>query len=308
MPLPPLTDPADRRERVLALAKAAPAVGFLGSTLLLLNATQTLSTALLPVSPRSFRAFNRWVADRWWGWCVTLAQRMNGTRLVVTGDDVPPRENAIVVLNHQDMPDITFLMDFARSKGRLGDLKWIVKDPIKYVPGVGWGMLFLDCVFVKRNWAADARSIEQTFAKLCSHDIPVWLVSFSEGTRLTPEKLARSQAHARERGLPEPRHVLVPRTKGFVATVQGLRSHVDAVYDATLGYEMGVPTLWQFTKGYVRRAHLHVKRYPIATLPADVDRLAGWLLDRFGEKDELLEHFYRHGAFPCSSEGAKTSR
>jgi len=293
-----LRDPTDRRQRARALAKTAPVVGFLSSTLLLANGIQTLSTALLPFSPRSFRAFNRWAANTWWGWCVTAGKQLHGAHLVLTGDDVPPRENAIVVLNHQNMPDITFLMDFARSKDRLGDLKWVVKDPIKYVPGVGWGMLFIDCVFVKRNWAADVQSIAQTFAKLRDHDIPVWLISFSEGTRLTAEKLARSQAYAREHGLPVLRHVLVPRTKGFVATVQGLRSHVDAVYDLTLGYERGVPTLWQFVKGYAPRAHLHVKRHPIATLPTEAEDLAGWLHDRFREKDELLEHYYRQGSFP----------
>ena len=61
------------------------------------------------------------------------------------------------------MADITFLMDFAYRKGRLGDMKWMVKDIIKYVPGVGWGMLFLDCIFVKRDWTTDKESIRKTF-------------------------------------------------------------------------------------------------------------------------------------------------
>ena len=298
MPLPPLTDPKDPRTRLLALAKAAPASSLLFGSLLGINAAQTLSTALIPFSPRSFRVFNRWAANTWWGWCVTVAQQMNDSRLVLTGDDVPMRENAIVVLNHQNMPDITFLMDYARQKGRLGDMKWIVKDPIKYFPGVGWGMLFIDCVFVKRDWASDKESIRRTFGKLRDNDIPVWLISFSEGTRLTPEKLARSQRYAEEHGLYAPRHVQVPRTKGFVATVEGLRDHVEAVYDLTLGYKQGVPTLWQFIKGYVPRAHLHVRRYTIDTVPTDPEELSDWLLERFREKDELLEHYYDKGVFP----------
>jgi 1-acyl-sn-glycerol-3-phosphate acyltransferase len=208
------------------------------------------------------------------------------------------RENAIVISNHQQMPDITFLMDFARRKDRLGDLKWIVKDIIKYVPGVGWGMLFLDCVFVKRTWTDDQESIRQTFARIVDNDVPVWLISFSEGTRITPEKLARSQAYAREHGLPEPRHVLVPRTKGFVATVLGLRDHVKAVYDVTIGYEGGVPTLTQFIKGYVPRAHMHVRRHPIETLPRDEDGLAAWVVQAFRDKDDLMEQYYQRGTFP----------
>jgi 1-acyl-sn-glycerol-3-phosphate acyltransferase len=297
MPLPPLPEPEDPRTRAVALAKATPTVGFLMGSLLGFNAAQTLSTALIPVSPGTFRRFNRWAADTWWGWCVTGSKVLNGVELVVTGDEVPPRENAIVVVNHQNMPDITFLMDFARRKGRLGDMKWIVKDPIKYVPGVGWGMLFIDCVFVKRDWTADKESILATFSKLREQDIPVWLLSFSEGTRFTAEKLERSRAYAREHGLYEPRHTLVPRTKGFVATVHGLRDHVDAVYDLTLGYEQGVPTLWQFIRGFAPRAHLHVRRHPIETLPADDAGLGQWLLERFREKDERLERYYRDGCF-----------
>jgi 1-acyl-sn-glycerol-3-phosphate acyltransferase len=297
MPLPPLRDPDELSQRVLATARTAPIAGFLVGSLLGLNAAQTLSTALLPFAPKAFRRFNRWAANTWWGWCVTGSRVVNDAYLEVTGDDVPMRENAIVVVNHQNMPDITWLLDFARQKDRLGDLKWIVKDPIKYVPGVGWGMLFLDCVFVKRDWMSDQASIRRTFAKLRDDDIPVWLVSFSEGTRITPEKLAASQAYAREHGLFVPRHVLIPRTKGFAATVQGLRDHVAAVYDLTLGYEGSVPTLGQFIKGYAPRAHLHVRRHAIETLPADDEGIGAWLLARFQEKDERLERFYQTGRF-----------
>ena len=96
------------------------------------------------------------------------ARRVHGIHAVVTGDAVPPRENAIVVANHQQMPDITFLMMWAREKDRLGDLKWVVKDVIKYVPGVGWGMAFIDCVFVKRDWTADRASIERHLSSCSS--------------------------------------------------------------------------------------------------------------------------------------------
>ena len=300
MPLPPLKDPEDRRVRALALARAVPISGFLMGTLLWINAAQTLSTVLIPIAPQAFRRFNRWAAGFWWGLCVTISKRVNDVKLVITGDDVPMRENAVVVINHQNMPDITFLMDYARSKERLGDMKWMVKDPIKYVPGVGWGMLFLDCVFVKRDWAKDRASVLATFARLRDNDVPVWLLSFSEGTRFTQAKSDRSREYAREHGLHEPRHTLVPRTKGFVATVVGLRDHVDAVYDLTLGYEEGVPTLWQYIKGFSNRAHLHVRRHPIHTLPEDEEGLSDWLTDRFREKDDLLEQYYATGSFPTS--------
>jgi 1-acyl-sn-glycerol-3-phosphate acyltransferase len=298
MPLPPLPDPDDRAARVSGFVRAVPVSAFLFSTLLAFNAAQTASLAVRPVSPRAFRKFNRWAANTWWGWCVTGAEMLHGTRIIVTGDHVPPRENALVLANHQQMPDITFLMAYARSKDRLGDMKWFAKDIIKYVPGVGWGMWVLDCPFVKRDWAKDRESIDRTFARICQDRIPVWLITFPEGTRITPDKAERSRQYAREHGLPQWDHVLVPRTKGFVATVHGLRGHLDAIYDVTIGYERGVPTLWQFVKGFARVAHLHVRRHPMDDMPDEDESLTAWLIDRFDEKNGLLDAFYRDGKFP----------
>ncbi len=298
MPLPPLTEPPGRLRRAGDTVRATvlSAIGL--AALIVINAAQTVSLVLLPISRCSFRRFNRWCADTWWGACVVAAEKLNRTRLVITGAELPEHENAIVVANHQQMPDITTLMALARSKRRLGDLKFFVKKALKWVPGIGWGMQFINCPFIDRDWTADRERIARTFGTLTRERIPLWLVSFVEGTRVTPEKIAASQAYARERGLATLEHVLLPRTKGFVASVQGLGRHVAAVYDVTIGYVEGVPTLWQFVKGRVQEVHVHVRRFPIDELPRLEAELASWLHDRFEEKDGLLAHFYSHGAFP----------
>lgn len=297
MPLPPLPDPSRAAERLSGLARAVPVSAFLFSSLLAMNAAQTASLVVRPFSRTSFRKFNRWAAETWWGWCVTSAEVLHDVRQDMSGDDVPPRENALLFANHQQMTDIPFLMAYARTKERLGDLKWFAKDIIKYVPGVGWGMWFLDCPFLKRDWASDRASIEKTFARITEDRLPVWFVTFPEGTRLTEAKADASRRYAEEHGVTPMRHVLIPRTKGFVASIQGLRNHLDAVYDVTIGYERGVPTLWQYINGLVKRAHMHVRRYPVQALPEDDDALATWLLDRFRAKDALLDGYYRTGRF-----------
>lgn len=304
MPLPPLSDPAGTRTRIVRLAKAIPVTVLGFASLLVFNAAQTASLALLPFSRRAFRRFNRWCANSWWGACVVASQRLNGTRLVVTGEDLPADEDALVLSNHQDMPDIVALMTLARSKRRLGDLKFFVKHALKWVPGVGWGMQFISCPFVRRDWTTDRERIRHTFDTLVRERIPVWLVSFAEGTRSTPEKLRANAAWAVERGLEATRHVLIPRTKGFVATIDGLGDHLDAVYDVTIGYEVGVPTLWQYINGSVKRIHVHVRRFPIESLPQLEHELRDWLLTRYREKDALLEHYYTHGAFPAEAEAS----
>ncbi|MCU0234962.1 MAG: lysophospholipid acyltransferase family protein [Thermoanaerobaculales bacterium] len=209
-------------------ASALLAAGF--TTLLGFNLVMVASLLLLPFSRRACRAVTRWCADTWWGWCVSAAELAYGVRIEITGDDVPPRENALLIVNHQQMVDIPVLMKLARTKGRLGDMKYFIKREFKWFPGMGWGLQMLDAVFVARDWAADRERIGRTFARLVDGRVPMYLVSFAEGTRFTLAKLAGAQAYAREHGLPVPRHTLVPRTKGVVASIDGLRSHLDAVY------------------------------------------------------------------------------
>jgi 1-acyl-sn-glycerol-3-phosphate acyltransferase len=301
MPLAPLPEPDEKLRRFKGIFVGTIVSALLFATLLLLNILQTASLAIKPFSPKGFRRANRWMANTWWGWCALAAERLYGTAVIVSGDDVPARENAIVILNHQEMADITVIFSFARAKERLGDLKWFVKDILKYVPGVGWGMLFLDCPFIKRDWTADREYIHGVFENILHNDVPVWLMTFVEGTRLRPEKIARSQAYAEQHGKMPLQHVLTPRTKGFVASVQALRGHVEAVYDVTIGYVDGVPTLWQWTKGYVPRVHLNVRRYAMDRMPEGSDALTSWLHERFQEKDLLLDHYYRHGLFPAGT-------
>ena len=152
MPLEPLNDTAGILKRLGRWFRTVPltAAGF--SSLIGFNLLQTLSLTLKPVSRRAFRRINRWCANTWWGVCVVSVERINGTRLVLSGTDVPERENALVIANHQQMSDIPTIMAYALRKHRLGDLKFFVKQAIKWVPGVGWGMQFIDCPFIKRNW------------------------------------------------------------------------------------------------------------------------------------------------------------
>ncbi len=278
---------------------AAAAVVFYGGTILVINAIQMLSLVVRPFSLSAFRAINRFVADLWWGWCVVGAEKVFGVEPVFTGDEIPMHENAIVFANHQQMPDILVVMMLARRKDRLGDMKWFVKEPLKYVPGVGWGMQFLDCLFVKRDWLADKRKILTTFEKFLKYRIPIWLITFVEGTRITPAKQEKSQNYARRRNLPRLQHVMSPKTRGFTAAVEGLGSHIQAVYDITIGYEGGIPRIHHIVRGLVNRVHIDVRRFPVDALPNGEPELAAWLHQRFVRKDEILGQLFHSGRFPA---------
>ena len=276
----PLAEPAELSARALGLLKGLISAPVLFLSVLVCNVLQMSSLVFWPFSRRLVRKLNREIANTWWSACDLWAEHWWKIDIVIVGDEIPHGENALVLSNHRTMADITTLFRLARRKGRLGDMKWFVKDILKYVPGVGWGMVFLDCIFLKRDWNHDHRSLERTFGKFKREEIDLWAISFVEGTRLRPHKLQRSQSYAAEHGLPRLEHLLLPRTKGFVATVQGLGGHMDAVYDVTIGYEGGFPSLWQWAKGYVRRVHLHVRRFPRGELPKSDGDLGQWLFAR----------------------------
>ncbi|HJL43082.1 MAG TPA: lysophospholipid acyltransferase family protein [Myxococcales bacterium LLY-WYZ-16_1] len=280
-----------------ALGRGSAALTF-GYLIGVVNPLQMLSLAVRPFSATAFREFNRSCARHVWGLWVLVAEFQNRIELRFSGDPIGVRENSLVLPNHQSIADVMVLLSYGWRAGRLGDMKWFVKDPIKYVPGPGWGMRFLDCIYVKRNWAQDEGQIHRLFDKFKREQIPLMLVSFLEGTRKTPAKHRASREFAQSRGLYVPEHTMVPRTKGFAATLSGLRDHLDAVHDVTIAYPQGVPTLFDCFEGRVGRVDVHVRRHPAAGLPADFEALSRWAFDRFREKDELLEHHRRHGAFP----------
>jgi lysophosphatidic acid acyltransferase/lysophosphatidylinositol acyltransferase len=164
---------------------------------------------------------------------------------------------------------------------------------------------FLVCVFVI---FFPPKTIEETFKNLRTTGLPFWMLSHVEGTRINLQKLAESQDYAKKNDLPILEYSLLPRTKGFVATVQGLRDKLDAVYDVTILYQNkktgkteGVkgPNLFEaILRKASSNAHIHVRRYPIQSLPKDDLQLSKWCLDRWKEKDQLIKDFQKSGHFP----------
>jgi hypothetical protein len=143
----------------------------------------------------------------------------------------------------------------------------------------------------------------------CKHPVDIslanslpGLISFSESTRYTPKKYEETKIWCKENHRPIPKHLLYPRTKGFVTTVQHLRKakHVKAVYDMTIAYSrhnkfLKAPTIWESLsggdlsgkRGY--KFHVDVRRFPLEDLPETDADLAKWLETRWIQKGEYLE-------------------
>lgn len=239
------------------------------------------------------------MADWTWWLFAVVVEKWGRSRCHYYGDKIPMRENAFMSSNHITFMDWAFLFTIAGRRGRLGVLKFFAKKSILWIPAFGWGMWLVDSLMVSRNWLTDKKMISQTFHTLKTRKLPFWVVSFLEGTRKTPKKLAESQDYAKKKDLPVLQHVLLPRTKGFVATIAELRDELDAVYDVTYAYSGDTaPGAVDAAMRRLPDLHFHIRRFPLASLPTDEKALSDWCIQLYVEKDRLLEHFKKHGVFP----------
>ncbi len=255
--------------------------------IVLLNAGQLVSLVILPFSILWFRRLNTYMAWMVWGWWDWGIRNIVGVTLHFEGDRPEANETAVVIANHQSMADILCLLSFANRSG-MKDAKFMSKDVIKYVPFFGWSLKFIDFIMLKRNWSEDAATIMTTFGRYCERPDPFWMFFFPEGTRIRPEKLEASRTWAKAKGLPVTSHVMLPRPKGFLASLAGLEKKLGAVYDVSIFYGRNVPALTQIIRGELDEITVKIKRYDIDEVPKHPDEVSPWLTGIFCEKDQWI--------------------
>ncbi len=113
--------------------------------------------------------------------CGTFWSRLNAwltpMSVNVTGrENIDPQQSYVVVANHQSLYDVFVLYGF------LGiDFKWVMKQDLRRVPGLGIGCEKLGHVFVDRsNRRAALASVKAAESKICNGTSVVF---FPEGTR-----------------------------------------------------------------------------------------------------------------------------
>lgn len=250
--------------------------------LFLADVALSLLLPLKPLAPELVYNLSSRLAGSVWSWIQFIFQRVNGARIVCSGDELPPGESAIVVANHRAWSDFYMIQALAIRSGMLGRCRYLAKRQLRLVPFLGWGLWAMGMPMVSRSWLKDKSGLDRAFAGFVSRRLPtckwlpscpharnlcavyvpcmyecltrftaVGLISFSEATRFSQRKYQESQAWCKKADRPQPMHLLYPRTKGFVAAVQHLREapHIKAVYDVTILYRRGsdfqeVPSMW----------------------------------------------------------------
>ncbi|GAB4853931.1 Probable 1-acyl-sn-glycerol-3-phosphate acyltransferase 5 [Ancistrocladus abbreviatus] len=228
-----------------------------------------------------------------------LFEKINKTKVVLSGESVPDRERVLLIANHRTEVDWMYLWDLALRKGSLGYIKYVLKSSLMKLPVFGWAFHILEFIPVQRRWEVDASAMHQMLSTLKNPQDPLWLAIFPEGTDFTEQKCIQSQKYAAENGLPILTNVLLPKTKGFFACLEDLRNCLDAVYDVTIGYKPHCPFFLDNVFGLSpREVHIHIRRISLNDIPTSEDKVSAWLMDTFHLKDELLSKFYSLGYFP----------
>ncbi|KAF2460097.1 hypothetical protein BDY21DRAFT_408203 [Lineolata rhizophorae] len=229
--------------------------------------------------------------------------------------------SAVVVANHVAWADFYLIQEVAARAGMLSRCRWFAKSQLRWVPFLGWGLWAMGMPLVTRKWASDRKEMRKVFDGIVEGALPIWLISYSEGTRYTPSKHASTTSWCAAHNKPTPTHTLYPRTRGFVATVQALRRapHVRFVLDVTVAYarvgpapssgsrggtpllawlDAAAPSFWQSLttpdlerEGY--RFYVHVDAFEVEGLPREEEGLAEWLEARWEVKGKRLEGLRR---------------
>eukprot|EP00941_MAST-03F_sp_MAST-3F-sp1_P000870 g870.t1 len=206
-------------------------------------------------------------------------------------------------------------------QGMLGNCVPVVKKAIQFFPMVGWAMYFANSIFLTRNWKRDQKYLKCRATQLELDQLPVYVWLFAEGTRFTEKKRKEGEDFIKKRGIDmKPlQYLLVPRTKGFIALSDGLKSVVSHIYCITVAYEgfpfkkhpsPTMPELMFTTEAKSseevkkgRGVHVHVRRFKLKGLPSDEAKRKKWLMNLYSEKDKLLQKFHTKG---CFEKNAKT--
>jgi len=271
---------------------------------LIVNLIQAVLYILVrPISKNMYRRTNKVVAELLWLELVWLFDWWAGFKVELYTDSetfqLLGKEHALLICNHRS--DIDWLVGWvlAQRTGCLGSTLAIMKKEVKCLPIIGWSMWFSDYVFLERSWAKDEGTLQSGFRKLEDFSLPFWLALFVEGTRYTEEKLLAAQRYAASRGLPVPRNVLIPRTKGFVSAVTHMRSFVPAIYDCTVAVSKNQPrpTMLGICRRQSSVMKVQIRRHQMQELPETADGIGQWCKDIFVTKDAVLERYFCMDSF-----------
>ncbi|UJO22212.1 uncharacterized protein CLAFUR5_09070 [Fulvia fulva] len=294
------------------------------SGVMTISASQFIGAPLKLIDPKFYNAYMAWTKESFAVLMTTITQWWAPTVVRVSGDksmkgqlfvmddgtlkcNFPHR--LVLMGNHQLYTDWLYLWWIAYTNKMHGRIYIILKESLKNLPIIGWGCQFYNFIFLSRKWEQDRYSFKKHLDHLKSPLDPMWLLIFPEGTNLSASTREKSARWAEKTGVPDMRHQLLPRSTGLQFCLKELRPTTNWLYDCTIAYE-GVPAgmygqdIFTLKSSFLegrppKSVNMYWRRYKISDIPYEDDEaFSRWLLNRWREKDYILEYYYKFGNFP----------
>ena len=211
-------------------------------------------------------------------------------------DGLNPEGRYLVFSNHQSWVDILVLQHSLNRRAPF--MRFLLKQELIWVPFLGFCWWALDMAFLRRYSRAQlikkpelrGKDLENA-ARACEKlkHIPVSMMTFPEGTRLTGAK-------HKQQNSPYP-HLLRPRYGGIGQVLYSFDDALDYLIDVTIIYPHGTPGVWQFVSGQVPQIDVRVRLLPIGeevrgkNFREDAqakNALKTWLGEIWAEKEQYI--------------------
>jgi len=239
-----------------------------------------------------------WLGEQWVRCNDLIFDALLTTQWDVEGTEGLRRDgHYLIISNHVNWIDIFALLRVFHGKAPF--IRFFLKRVLIWFPIAGQACWALSFPFMRRytpDYLAQhpekrGRDLETTriACRLYRH-IPVAILNFVEGTRITREKQEDQQSPYK--------HLLRPRAGGIAFVLASLGEQIDAMIDVTLVYPSPDLTMWDFITNRVPQIVVRARRIDIppefctsaAVEPGPArERFKAWIEEVWREKDQLIE-------------------
>ncbi|CAG2102137.1 unnamed protein product [Medioppia subpectinata] len=200
------------------------------------------------------------------------------------------KNHTLYVMNHRYELDWLYAWMVLDKYNALGNAKSFAKKSLRWLPIVGWGWVLDEFIFLDRDWKKDSVNLPKALDQLMAYESPIALLLFSEGTRFTQSKYENSIEFAKQRGLPQLKYHLLPRTKGFAFTIRHIKENYNAKH---------LPSFTSILRGKPLYGDFYLRKIPVSEVPTDSEEeISTFLYDLYKKKDNLMEYHEKNGKFP----------
>lgn len=249
---------------------------------------------------KSVDGFLVWIGEIWIQNNYRISQILFGVQFEVHSVDwahLSTNGRYMLVCNHQSWSDIYIIQSVLNRKIPL--IRFFIKEQLKYVPILGTAWLALDFPFVKRSSKKDliknpelAHQDLQNVRNVCKKFIgyPFSILNFVEGTRRTPEKVAKL---AKKNPY---NHLLRAHSSGISVVSTALKNELDGYIDLTIVYPKENPSFLDLMSGEIKKVKVFIHFIPSKDIPMEENEnlaplskaMKRWIDERWRQKDELL--------------------